>query len=51
MVISAPCRMGVYTKLGINMDALGVPKAASLAKEERTGTAGKPRSQSSLPGL
>lgn len=47
LVLSAPRWLGVRTKLGINMGALGEPGAARLAKEGRIGPGGKPSSQKS----
>lgn len=38
-------RLGVRTKLGINMDTLEESGVARLAKEGRTGPGGKPSSQ------
>ena len=47
LVLSDPRWLGVRTKLGINMGALGELGAARLAKERRTGPGGKPSSQKS----
>ena len=47
LVLGVSRRPGVHTKHGVNMDTLGEPGVARLAKERRTGPGGKPSSQKS----